>query len=303
MATVLIAGGSGLVGVRLSEVLKEKGYQVLHLSRKQNLSAEFPAYQWDLNQGIIDLDAVAQADFVINLAGASIIGSPWTKARKKLIIDSRVQTNELLKSAFSKLDKLPQAYISASAVGYYGNTGDRMAEETSDPGVGFLTDSVLEWEKSIELIEEMGIRTTVLRIGIVLSTKGGAFEKMFPSYRLNTGAYFGDGQQFYSWIHIDDLAHMFLHAMENNNFSGTYNAVGPNPTRLKNIAQDIATAMDKKALLLPVPALALKMTMGEMSEMLLFSTRVSSKKIEKAGFQFQFPDLVEAIKDVRKRKI
>lgn len=303
MANVLIAGGSGLVGQRMSEILREEGYQVSHLSRKQNLSAEFPAYKWDLQEGVVDMEAVAKADFVVNLAGASIIGRPWTKARKKVIIDSRVKTNEVLSNAFSQLDKKPKAYLSASAVGYYGNTGDRMATETSEPGVGFLTDSVLEWEKSIEMIEDLGIRTAVFRIGIVLSTLGGAFQKMFPTYHLHTGGYFGDGQQFYSWIHIDDLARMFLHAMQKENFAGTYNAVGPNPMRLKDIAKAIGTAMNKKTLLLPIPAFVLKTIMGEMSEMLLFSTRVSSQKIEDSGFKFQFPELVEAVRDVRAKNI
>lgn len=303
MSSVLIAGGSGLVGMRLSHLLKEQGHQVFHLSRKQDLNATFPAYQWDLEKEIIDLEAVQKADYVINLAGASIVGRPWTKARKQLIISSRTQSNKILHQAFSEVENKPKAYLSASAVGYYGNTGDRLAKENSEPGIGFLTESVRRWEESIEVIPASGIRTAIFRIGIVLSTQGGAFAKMFPSYKLYTGAYFGDGQQFYSWIHIDDLCRMFILGMENEDIAGVYNAVGPNPERLKTIAQDIAKAMDKKALIVPVPAAALKLTMGEMSEMLLFSTRVSSQKIEAAGFSFKFPKLVPAIRDVLQRKV
>ncbi len=302
MANILIAGGTGLVGTRLSQLLLEKGHSVLHLSRKSNPQAKIPVYRWDLNKGEIEDEAIEKADYIINLAGAGIASALWTKARKKLIIDSRVKSNELLLSALSRLKKNPKAYLSASAVGYYGNTGDDLATEDSKPGVGFLTDSVLEWEKSIEPFLEKNIRTVVFRIGIVLSTRGGAFEKMFPSYKLYTGAYFGNGQQFYSWIHIDDLCRLFLMAIDQSDFSGVYNAVGPQPARLKTIAQSIADAMDKKALILPVPASLLRLTMGEMSEMLLFSTRVSSQKIEETGFEFQYPELEGAIRDVLKKK-
>ncbi len=302
MANILIAGGTGLVGTRLSQFLLDKGHTVMHLSRKSNPDAKIPAYRWDLKKGEIEEEAVEKADYIINLAGAGIASALWTKARKKLIIDSRVKSNELLLSTLTKLKKNPKAYLSASAVGYYGNTGDELATEDSKPGIGFLTDSVMEWEESIQPFIKKGIRTAIFRIGIVLSTRGGAFEKMFPSYTLYTGAYFGNGQQFYSWIHIDDLCRMFLMAIDQSDFSGLYNAVGPQPARLKTIAQSIADAMDKKALILPVPAPLLKLTMGEMSEMLLFSTRVSSQKIEDAGFEFQFPDLEEAIRDVLKKK-
>ncbi len=303
MPTVLIAGGSGLVGSRLSTLLLERGYQVGHLSRKGDPKAAIPRYTWDLNKGTIDETAVAEADYVINLAGAGIADRLWSKSRKKLIIDSRVNGNIILHRVFQSLAQPPKAYISASAVGYYGNTGDHLASEETRPGRGFLTDSVLEWEKAIEPIIATGMRTVIFRIGIVMSTKGGAFEKMFPSYKVNVGAYFGDGQQYYSWIHIDDLCQMFIDAIEKEEYQGVYNAVGPEPATLKTIAQTIAQAMDKRALILPAPAPVLRLAMGEMADMLLFSTRVASQKIEKQGFKFQFPELEGAIRDVLRRKV
>ena len=302
MPTVLIAGGSGLVGSRLSELLKKEGYRVLHLSRRADHQAPIPTYQWDLRAGTLEEEALTQADYLINLAGAGIADRPWTKARKQLIIDSRVKSNALLQTALARLEHKPKAYLSASAVGYYGNTGNELVDENSQPGKGFLTESVLEWEKSIDGIRQLGIPCTVFRIGIVLSSKGGAFQKMFPSYHLYTGAYFGKGDQYYSWIHIDDLCRMFLWALQEQR-PGIYNAVGPHPDTLKTIAQTIARAMDRKALLLPLPAPALRLFMGEMADMLLFSTRVSSQKIEKEGFYFQFPELEPAIRDVLRKNI
>ncbi len=303
MSTVLIAGGSGLVGQRLSELLLEKGHRVIHLSRRANPEARIPTYAWDLQKATIDEKAVAQADYVINLAGAGIADRLWTKARKQLIIDSRVKGNELLHRTFQKLDRPPKAYISASAVGYYGHTANTLVGEEASPGQGFLTESVVAWEKAITPIAQSNIRTVVLRIGIVLSMQGGAFEKMFPSYKINVGAYFGNGKQYYSWIHIDDLCRMFVATMEQESYMGVYNAVGPAPATLKTIAQTIAQAMDKKALIVPAPAPVLRLGLGEMADMLLFSTRVSSQKIEQQGFSFEFPELEGAIRDVLQRKI
>ena len=303
MQTVLIAGGSGLVGSRLTTLLQAKGYRVSHLSRRADPGAAVPRYAWDLDRQSIAAEAVAEADYVINLAGAGIADRLWSKSRKQLIIDSRVKGNELLNRVFQDLDTPPKAYLSASAVGYYGHTGERTAAETAEPGQGFLTDSVLEWEKAIEPIAQSGMRTGVVRIGIVLSTRGGALQKMLPSYMVNVGAYFGNGRQYYSWIHLDDLCRMFIEALERETYRGTYNAVGPQPATVEQIARTIAKAMDKRALIVPAPAPALRLAMGEMADMLLFSTRVSSEKIEKLGFQFQFPELEGSLRDLLQRKI
>lgn len=304
MQTVLIAGGTGLVGMHLSKLLKSEAYEVIHLSRKENLQAEFPAYQWDLKAGKIDERALKKADFIINLAGAGIADARWTASRKKLIIDSRVDSTLLLKDYIDKGIAQPKAYISASAIGYYGDTGEDAVDETASPSPGeFLSDSTVLWEKAIDKVAETAVRTVTLRIGIVFSTKGGALEKMLLSFNFLQGAYFGDGQMWTSWVHIDDLCRMFQFSIENAVIKGTYNAAAPNPARNKAIIKGIKTAKNTPAILLPVPSFALKLMLGEMSDAVLRGTKVSVEKIQKAGFIFKFPELIPALKDILKRKV
>lgn len=304
MSNILIAGGTGLLGMRLSHLLKEKGHQVFHLSRKQNLNATFPAYQWDLEKQFIDPAVMEKAEVIINLAGAGVADARWTDARKQLIIDSRVDSALLLKSFIENKKTPARTYISASAVGYYGNRGNQLLKETDPPGEeGFLAESVIAWEKAIDQVAETGIRTVAFRIGIVLSTKGGALEKMLLPFNFFNGTYFGDGSMYYSWIHIDDIANMFIEAVDNEAYSGYYNGVGPHPATNKEIILACKKALGKPAIILPAPAIVLRTAMGEMADMILDSTRVSSEKIERAGFRFQFPELMPAIKDLLARKL
>ena len=304
MSNLLIAGGTGLLGVRLSQLLKEKGHHVFHLSRRRNLNAEFPAYQWDLKNKTIDEEAMEKVDYIINLAGAAVADARWTDARKKLIIDSRVDSARLLKSFIENKQTPAKAYLSASAVGYYGNRSNELMKETDPPGsTGFLVKSVIEWEKAIDEIVATGIRTMAFRIGIVLSTKGGALQKMLLPFKFFNGAYFGDGSMYYSWVHIDDMARMYMEAIENESYQGYYNGVAPNPATNKEIILACRKALQKPALVMPVPAFALRAVMGEMADMILDGTKASSEKVEAAGFQFQFPELLPAIKDLLKRNL
>ncbi len=304
MQTVVIAGGTGLLGKHLSHLLTEKGYAVRHLSRKRNLEATFPAFAWNLNAGTIDEDVFQNADYVINLAGANLADSRWTKARKKVIIESRTQSTLLLKSAIEKMDERPKAYISASAIGFYGNSGEQLMKETAAPGNdGFISECVVAWEKAIEKVNETGIRTVALRTGVVLSTKGGALKELLTPFKFLTGSYFGNGQQWYSWIHIEDMSRIFLKAIEDDNIKDIYNAVAPNPERCKDLVYTLKKALKSPALVLPVPAFTLKLIMGEMSSIILDSTKVSSEKIQKAGYEFKFPELLPALKDILERKI
>lgn len=303
MPTVLIAGGTGLIGLRLSELLRENAYEVLHLSRKENKNAVFPAYHWDVQKGEIDESVVAKSDYVINLAGAGIADKPWTEARKRLITESRTQSARLLLATFQKLNKKPSAYLSGAAIGYYGNRGDEWMEENASPGTGFLSESCILWEKAIQELMDTGMRTLAFRIGIVLSTRGGALEKMMLPLQFLTATYFGDGRQWYSWVHIDDLCRMFLFAIQNEQMQGFYNAVAPTPLRNKAFTQALVAASGKSALLLPAPAFALRLALGEMADTVLGSTRVSAKKIQSTGFTFNFPTIEAALKDLFERKI
>lgn len=301
-STVLITGGTGLIGTRLSELLTNKGYKVIHLSRHQNPHAKFPAYKWDIKGGYIDERALRQADYIITLAGAGIADQRWTRQRKQVIIDSRVNGILLLKKELERLQLQPKAIIGASAIGYYGNSGAKLVNESSNPGQGFLTESVLEWEKAYTTLAPLHIRTAIARVGVVLSTKGGALEKMLPTYNFGFGTYFGSGQQIYSWIHIEDVARIFIHLLESN-LTGVYNAVAPNPVSNKVLAEAIATAKGMNEVVLPAPALAMKLALGEMAAVILEGSRISSEKVEAAGFNFEFPEVIPALKDLLSRKI
>ncbi len=304
MPTILIAGGTGLVGSHLSQLLQAAGHTVLHLSRKQDLSAKFPAYAWDLSAKTIEQEAVNRADFIINLAGAGVADQRWTPARKRLIIGSRVDSTLLLKAAIERRPTPLRAYVSASAIGFYGSRGEQLLSENDPPGTdSFLAETVVLWEQAIEKIAGTGLRTVVLRIGVVLSTKGGALEKMLIPFRFFTGAWFGNGQQWMSWVHIDDLCRMFLEAIDNEQLSGIFNGVAPHPARNRDLVFELKKALGKPTLMMPAPAFALRAAMGEMADMVFDSARVSAKKIEADGFKFLFPDLLPALQDLLRRKI
>lgn len=304
MSTILIAGGSGLVGMHLSQLLQAAGHTVLHLSRKRNLNANFPAYAWDLEKKTIEQEAVDQADFIINLAGAGVADQRWTDERKRLIISSRVDSTLLLKAAIERRPTPLKAFISASAVGFYGSRGEElMAEEDAAGKDSFLAESVSAWEQAVEKIAATGLRSVAIRIGVVLSTQGGALEKMLIPFKFFNATYFGDGQQWMSWIHLDDICRMFIEAIDNDQFSGVYNGVAPHPFRNKDLIAELKTAVGKPAIMLPAPEFVLRLAMGEMADVVFDSTRVSSKKIEAAGFIFLFPDLQPALRDLLRRKI
>jgi len=303
MASILLAGGTGLIGSRLSRLLQQQGHKVSLLSRRASHSGPVPVYEWDPDRGVIDHEAVRRADVVINLAGAGIADARWTDARKREIIDSRVNSARLLLDSFRHTGHTPQCYLSSAAIGYYGDRRDTILGENAAPGRGFLAESCVEWEKAVQEIASAGIRAVAFRIGIVLSTQGGALEKMLMPARLGAGTYFGDGSQWYSWIHIDDVCRLFLHAIEHPDMVGTYNAVAPNPTPNKAFAAALMQAMNRPQILIPAPAFALRFAMGEMADVVLNSSRVSSKKTEQTGFRFDFPELEPAILDLLVRKI
>ncbi len=298
MATVLIGGGGGLIGMRLSRKLEEAGHTVLHLSRNPDPKAPFPAYRWDVSEPYIDLEAVARADAVINLAGAGIADGRWTEKRKQEIIKSRTGTADLIQDAIQDISNPPSLYLSSSAVGYYGDRGERIMREEDPPGEGFLSESCTAWENSALRMGELGLRTVILRTGIVLSRRGGALERMAPPVRFALAPYFGKGRQWYSWIHIDDLCAMFQTCLEDPAFTGIYNAVSPAPARNRAFMETLARAMQRSALPVKVPAFALRLVFGEMAHTILDSTRVSAEKVENAGFTFTYPELLPALKDL-----
>ena len=304
MATILIAGGSGLIGTRLSELLTQKGHEVRHFSRSASPSSPYPTYVWDVRKGTYDEAAFAGVTHVINLAGAGIADARWTPKRKKIIIGSRTSSTRLLKEGILTHGKAVKTYLAGSAIGFYGNRGEEKLEESASSGDGFLSESVRIWEAAIEeLTAATQLPTLTVRTGIVLSTQGGALPKMMLPLNFFVSTYFGAGQQWYSWIHIDDLCQIFVKGVEDASFTGIYNGVAPNPARNKTLAKALIEASDKNALLLPAPAFALQLVLGEMSHTVLDSAKVSADKLLSDGFVFKHPELVPALRDLINKKV
>lgn len=302
MSTVLIAGGTGLIGKHLSQLLIKKGYTVRHLSRKQDFSGQFPAFAWNVDTGMVDETAFEGVDHVINLAGTGIADKAWTKARKQLIIDSRVKSALLLKKQIEKNDWKPQSYISSAAIGFYGNVPeDRWIGEDQLVGTGFLAESCDAWEGAIRMVKSTGVRTIALRIGLVLTLDGGALPKLLSPMRFGVAPYMGNGQQWYAWIHIEDLCRMFVAAIENENMKGVYNAVAPNPVRNKDFTRAIIKNWKSRALLVPAPAWALRFGLGEMADVVLSGARVSANRIMNTGFEFEYPYLENALQALQQK--
>lgn len=293
MKNILITGGSGLVGKAITRILEKNGYQVAWLSRGLQQKKSF---LWDVEKQKIDQSAIEWSDAIIHLAGTGVAEKRWTSERKKDILKSRTESTRLLCEAIQKANKKPEAFISASAVGFYGfDTGDTLKTEDAQPGNDFLAEVVVAWEAEVEKIEALGVRTAILRIGIVLDKTGGALGEMLKP---PVAAPLGSGEQWMSWIHIQDLARLFVFALENPDMKGKYNAVAPNPAKNKELTREAAKAKGKVFLGLGVPDFVLKLILGEMAAMVLGGNRVSAEKTLETNFQFEFPSLDLALKDL-----
>lgn len=302
MHHVLIAGGTGLIGSRLSDLFVEKGYTVSHLSRKPKPDSKFKAYLWNPAQHTLDVGALKDVDFIINLSGEGIADKKWTNEQKEKIISSRVNASATLVEALKNNQHRISAIVCASAAGLYKKNTAQLMTEESLPDNDFLSATVQEWETENKKFETAGIRTVILRTGIVLSSKGGALMEMMKPLRFGIAVYFGNGKQLYSWIHIDDLCHMYINAVEDNKMTGVFNAVAPLAKPNKEIVSASATAKGNFYLMLPVPAFLLRIILGERACLVLDGIGVSPKKIMTAGFKFQFQDLKSALKNILNEK-
>ncbi|WMN07837.1 TIGR01777 family oxidoreductase [Marivirga arenosa] len=301
MKNILITGGSGLVGTELSALLKSKGYEVAHLTRSIKKNYPYQQFEWNIGKQQIDEKAFEFADVIIHLAGAGVADKRWTEERKKVIIESRTKSVQLL---FDKIqanpEYAPKHLISASAIGYYGmNTGDKWVDEDSEVGNDFLADVTKKWEASVDQFEALNIPVAKIRIGIVLTDKGGALPQLAQPIKLFAGAPLGSGKQWMSWIHIDDLTRLFLHSLKNK-LTGVYNGVGENPNTNKEVTRAVAKVLNKPLILPNVPAFAMKLLLGEMAQMVLGGNKVSAKKTLQSGFEFKFEKLDEALEDIYK---
>lgn len=303
METILICGGTGLVGSQMITTYSSK-YEVKVLSRSKRQDSKNVSYfTWDIEKETMDEAALDGVDYIINLTGAGIADGRWTESRKKILVDSRVQSNKTLAKYIAKLDKKIKAFTCASAVGYYGERGEEVLTEGSPPGVGFMADCCVAWEESAYLLESLVARLSILRIGIVLSTKDGALPKMLMTKNFGILSYFGDGSQYYAWIHISDLVKIFESTLVNSTYKGVYNAVAPAPITNKQMMEGIKDKMDSSALLLPAPSFALRLVMGEMADVVLNSTRVVPSRLLEQGYKYLFTNVGEAVRDVVEKKI
>lgn len=293
---ILLAGGTGLIGTSMSEMLRSKGYQVRLLTRSPKGPND---HFWNPAKGEIDANALEGVDVIVNLAGAGIADARWTDARKKRLIDSRVQSANVLANAISNMPQKPQVYLSASAIGFYGDSGEAWMTESSAPvDASFMVDCCQQWETAAAQMQALGLRTAIFRIGVVMTQAGGALAEILRPLKLGLGGYFGEGQAWWSWIHREDVCGAFIWGIENEAASGIYNLVAPSPVRGKSLVQTLVKTRKKPALVLPVPAFALRLVLGEMSAVVLNSNRVSAQKLLDAGFKFQFPTLEAAFQDI-----
>lgn len=306
MPTVLITGGTGTIGKRLNELLIQKGYDVIiltrHISKAHTAGSGTGYARWDIDKGEIDNEAVKKSDYIINLAGAGVADKRWTDDRKKEILESRTKTCALLVKALAEIPNNVKAVISASASGYYGtdnllSLNDGFTEDDKPAG-DFLGSVCKEWEESIEPVTAMGKRLVILRTGIVLSKKGGAYTEFARPLKFGVATILGNGKQIVSWIHEDDICNMYIHAMETESMSGPYNAVAPHPVSNKELVLAIARSRNKFYIPVHVPTFALKLRLGEMSVEVLKSANLSSAKIQNEGYTFLYPEVTGASKSL-----
>jgi len=299
MTSILVTGGTGLIGKHLCKLLRDKGYKVTVLSRTQTTKPN--TFYWNIETDYIDTKAITEANYIIHLAGAGIADKPWTKERKRILINSRVDSTNLLFKKVKELNPNLKAFIAASGIGYYGTTtSSKIHTENNASGTDFLSEICKLWEKASLQFSLLNIRTVIFRTGVVLTKKGGAFEKISKPIKLGIGSALGNGQQYMPWIHIEDLCNMYIEAIEKNELTDTYNAVAPEHITNNEFIKNIATVLKKPLWLPNTPSFILKLIFGEMALILLEGSRVSSAKIVATGFKFNYPTLNKAIKNLIK---
>ena len=298
---VLITGATGFVGKRVVKHLLDAGQEVVVLTRYVpkailSLGNKCQYAQWANTNELPPEDAFQNVDAVINLMGEGIAEKRWSEEQKKKIYDSRIVCTRNLVEAIAKLPKKPTAFISASAVGIYGNRGDENITESSQTVSDFLGKVCADWEAEAFKARDLGLRVAVIRTGVVLGKDGGALAKMLPIFKLGMGGPVGSGNQYMSWIHVDDLAAMYVEAVKNSSIEGIYNGTAPNPETSKSFAKTLGYVLHRPAFA-PAPAFALKIAFGEMSQVLLDGQKVYPERFREKKFRFLYPSLEMALKE------
>jgi uncharacterized protein len=291
---VLISGGSGLVGTVLTKALRADGHTVAHLVRPGGDAAPGDI-RWAPVTSFVNVVAMEGIDAVVNLNGASIGGGRWTPERKKLLRSSRIDSTRVLEDALSRMKQKPRVFVSASAIGYYGDRGDEILTESSSSGDDFLSLLARDWEAEAGRAESLGIRTVIARFGVILSANGGALPRMLTPFKLGAGGRLGSGKQWMSWVALEDVVGSLLAAIANEQLSGPVNLVAPNPVRNSEFARVLASVLHRPAIF-PAPAFALRLALGEMADALLLSSqRVEPTQLSANRYAFQFENLEPAL--------
>jgi uncharacterized protein (TIGR01777 family) len=300
-SSVLITGGSGLIGKHLTPLLLAEGYNVSHLSRKAIKDGKVKSSVWDPEKRSIDPEALNGMDYIVHLAGANIGEKRWTEKRKKEIIESRIDSARFLHDIISERGIKLKAFISASAVGIYGlETSEKIFTENDPPSNNFLASVCKQWEESADLFNNSGIRTVKIRTAIVMEKNDSALSKLMKPAKFGFLVKTGNGSQYMPWIHISDLCNIYLKAISDEGMNGAFNAVSPNHVNHRQFVGILSHVMKKPVFPIPVPGFILKAALGEMSDLILKGSRVSSQKIIAAGYKFKFTNLEDALKDVLK---
>jgi uncharacterized protein (TIGR01777 family) len=299
MAKVLITGGTGLIGFQLRRALLERGYEVAILSRSKKIKNDFLTYLWDLDENEIDRVAINSVDYIVHLAGVNVGEKRWTSKRKQLILDCRIKSGELILNNIDSGNSQLKAYITASGTGYYGAvTSEKIFTELDSAADDFLGQVCEKWEQVADKFAERGIRTVKIRTGVVLSNRGGALSKMLVPVKLGIGSAIGSGNQYFPWIHIDDLCGIYIKAIEDSSMEGAYNAVAPEFITNRKFTQIIAGHLKKPFWFPNIPSFAFQILFGKMSQILLNGSMISAEKIQNSGFVFRYPNLQEALKQL-----
>ncbi|WP_055569905.1 TIGR01777 family oxidoreductase [Streptomyces atriruber] len=290
---VAVAGASGLIGTALTRSLAADGHEVVRLVRRAPRAED--EVRWDPKERYVDTAGLAGCSAVVNLAGAGIGDHRWTDAYKRELRDSRVLGTETLATAVASLDEPPKVFVNASAIGYYGDTGQRAVDESAPAGEGFLPSLCVEWEESAAAARDAGVRTVLARNGLVIGREGGAWGRLFPLFKAGLGGRLGNGRQYWSYISLHDEVAALRHLIDTETLSGPFNLTAPDPLTNREVTAAMGRVLHRPALL-PAPAPALRLVLGEMAGDVLGSQRVLPTRLLESGFAFAFPAIDEAIR-------
>jgi uncharacterized protein (TIGR01777 family) len=295
---ILITGGSGLLGRHLTQVLLNRGHIISHLSRSPDKDTHVKTFLWDIDKGWIDEQCIDGIDTIIHLAGAGIADKRWTEGHKREIVESRTRSIALIYGLMDNKPHKVHTVISASGIGYYSNRGDELLTEDSPPADDFIGNCCIEWEKAVDEGKRFGIRILKFRTGVVLTAEGGALPQLAMPVKLGVGSPLGNGRQWIPWIHHQDTIDMYLFGLNDETLTGVYNMVATSPVTNKEMTMAVAKQLHRPLWAPNVPSFLIKLLFGQLASLVLSSTKVSAKKIEDAGFNFKYPDIASALKQI-----